>query len=51
MKTTKCVVIGDQHFKISNIPEVEEYIEKIFIIVKQENPDFIVLLGDILYTF
>lgn len=45
---SKGIIIGDQHFKISNIPEVEEYIEKISNIVKEENPDFIVLLGDML---
>jgi len=45
---SKGIIIGDQHFKISNIPEVEEYIEKICNIVKEECPDFIVLLGDML---
>lgn len=42
------IVIGDQHFKINNIPEVEEYIHKIEILVRDRNPDFIVLLGDML---
>lgn len=44
----KAMVIGDQHFKINNIPEVEEYIIKTEMLVKEKNPDFIVLLGDML---
>jgi len=45
---TKGIVIGDQHFKVSNIPEVEDYINKIKVIVEYQSPDFIVLLGDML---
>jgi len=46
--TSKAIVIGDQHFKINNIPEVDEYIVKIENLVKNKEPDFIVLLGDML---
>ena len=46
--TSKAIVIGDQHFKINNIPEVDEYIIKLENIVKSKEPDFIVLLGDML---
>ena len=46
--TSNAIIIGDQHFKINNIPEVDEYINKIEIIVKNKKPDFIVLLGDML---
>lgn len=46
--TSKAIVIGDQHFKINNIPEVEEYIMKIKNIVENKQPDFIILLGDML---
>lgn len=46
--TSKAIVIGDQHFKINNIPEVDEYIIKLENIVKSKKPDFIVLLGDML---
>ena len=45
------IVIGDTHFKVNNIPEVELYIKKVIKIVEQKNPDIIVLLGDILDTF
>jgi DNA repair exonuclease SbcCD nuclease subunit len=45
------IVIGDTHFKVNNIPEVELYIKKVTKIVEQKNPDIIVLLGDILDTF
>ena len=48
MMTSKVIVIGDQHFKINNIPEVEEYISKIEVLVRSKEPDFIVLLGDML---
>ena len=46
--TSKAIVIGDQHFKVNNIPEIEEYIMKTEMLVKEKNPDFIVLLGDML---
>ena len=46
--TTKSIIIGDQHFKTNNIPEVELFIQKIEELVKKQEPDFIVLLGDLL---
>ena len=51
MSVLNIIVIGDIHFKISNISESELYIKKITEIVNQKKPDFIVLLGDILDTF
>lgn len=44
----KVLTIGDPHFKVSNIKECEEMIEKIVQIAKEKKPDFIVCLGDIL---
>ena len=49
MKTT-CLVIGDEHFMVSNIPEVEMFIERIENLAKEKQPDFIVSLGDLLHT-
>jgi DNA repair exonuclease SbcCD nuclease subunit len=46
--TISVLVIGDQHFKVNNIPEVDEYMNKIEVIALNKNPDFIVLLGDLL---
>lgn len=48
---TNIIVIGDTHFTVSNIKEVELYIEKVVNVAKQKNPDLIILLGDILDTF
>lgn len=47
---TKVVCIGDAHFQVSNILEVEEFILKCLNYVKDNNPDFIVVLGDLLHT-
>jgi predicted phosphodiesterase len=48
---TKIIAIGDQHFKVDNIPEIELFIEKIIDIVNEKQPDLVVLLGDMLDTF
>jgi len=47
---TTALVIGDQHFQVSNIKEVELFIEKTEYTVKQKKPDIIVCLGDLLHT-
>ena len=46
----KVIVIGDQHFKIDNVQEVDIFISKITSLIKEKKPDFIVLLGDLLDT-
>jgi metallophosphoesterase superfamily enzyme len=46
----KAIAIGDPHFRIDNIPDVEIFITKIEELVKQENPDIIIILGDLLHT-
>jgi DNA repair exonuclease SbcCD nuclease subunit len=46
----KILAIGDQHFKIDNICEIEIFINKIKEIVYKTKPDIIVLLGDLLHT-
>jgi DNA repair exonuclease SbcCD nuclease subunit len=48
--SVKVVAIGDPHFRIDNIEEVELFIEKITVLVEKENPDFVVCLGDLLHT-
>lgn len=46
--TISALIIGDQHFKVNNISEVEEFIQQIEKIAVAKTPDFIVLLGDLL---
>ena len=45
----KVICIGDPHFKVSNIQETDEMGKKIIQICKEKNPDFIVVLGDVLH--
>ena len=49
MTNTKFLVIGDPHFKTSNVPESEDFITKCIDLVNNECPDFIIILGDILH--
>jgi|SRR6056297_289160 len=44
------LTIGDPHFKVSNIQESREMIDKICDLVEKRTPDFVVCLGDILHT-
>ena len=46
----KVIVIGDQHFKVDNIQDVDVFIERTTELIQKEMPDFIVLLGDLLDT-
>ena len=50
MDTINALVIGDPHFMVTNIEEVEELVKKILLIVEHNNYDFVVVLGDILHT-
>lgn len=45
------IAIGDPHFQINNIAEVDAFIERINTIIQYEKPTFIVCLGDILHTY
>ena len=45
----KILAIGDPHFMTSNIPEVELFLKNIEILIANEKPDFIVMLGDLLH--
>ena len=44
----KVLVIGDPHFKTSNVKETDEMVESILKIAKEVLPKFIVILGDVL---
>ncbi len=44
----RAYVIGDPHFKISNVRETDAMVEAIILSVRELRPDIIVVLGDIL---
>lgn len=50
MSLLKIIAIGDQHFQINNIQEVNIFIKNILILIDNINPDIIVCLGDLLHT-
>jgi DNA repair exonuclease SbcCD nuclease subunit len=43
-----CLIIGDPHFKVSNLQETRLMTQKILVLCKERKPDFIICLGDIL---
>lgn len=45
----KVLVIGDPHFKVGNIPESDEMVDRLVKVAKTINPRFIVVLGDVLH--
>lgn len=45
----KVLAIGDPHFMITNIPNVEKFMTKLMELVVTQNPDLIVMLGDLLH--
>ena len=47
---TSVLFIGDPHFQVNNIPEVELFMERIINLATEKQPDRIVIAGDILHT-
>lgn len=47
---TTFIAIGDPHFQVKNIIDVEKFIIKITDIATEKQPSFIVILGDVLHT-
>lgn len=47
---TTILFIGDPHFQVNNIPEVELFMERIINLATKKQPDRIVIAGDILHT-
>lgn len=43
------LTIGDPHFRMDNLEEINIYISRIEHIVKMDKPDFVVVLGDLLH--
>ena len=48
--TVTTLFIGDPHFQINNLTDVELFIPKISELIKLKNPDFVVVAGDVLHT-
>ena len=48
MNPITVLVIGDPHFKISNVCDTDLMVESIIRIATERHPDIIVVLGDIL---
>lgn len=46
----KIIAIGDQHFQVSNIQEVNIFIKNLLVLINDIKPDIIVCLGDLLHT-
>jgi len=47
---TSVIFIGDPHFQVSNIEEVEIFIKRITDLVSERKPDIVVIGGDLLHT-
>jgi DNA repair exonuclease SbcCD nuclease subunit len=48
--TVEVLCIGDPHFQVDNIPEVDLFTEKILSLANEKQPKIIVILGDTLHT-
>lgn len=46
----KVLTVGDPHFKKDNIHECDMFIAKLDKLIDSENPDLIIILGDVLHT-
>ena len=44
----KVLAIGDPHFMITNIKNIEIFMEKLFTLIENQKPELIVMLGDLL---
>jgi len=48
--SVKIIFIGDPHIKVSNLPEVEIFMERIINLATEQKPDLIVIAGDLLHN-
>jgi len=46
----KIITVGDPHIQTDNIPEVNFFLDKLEELLKKENPDLCIILGDVLHT-
>ena len=47
---TKLIAIGDIHIRLNTLEKTREMTTKLVSLVKETEPDFVVLLGDLLHT-
>ena len=47
---TSIIFIGDPHIQVTNIVEVELFMERIINLVTKKQPDIIIIAGDLLHT-
>ena len=43
------LIIGDPHFTASNIPDIDNFIKKLYKLIKKTRPTYIIMLGDLLH--
>ncbi len=48
--SVKILFIGDPHIQVSNLPEVEIFMERLINLATKRKPDLIVIAGDLLHT-
>jgi DNA repair exonuclease SbcCD nuclease subunit len=48
--SVKILFIGDPHIQVSNLPEVEIFMERLINLATERKPDLIVIAGDLLHT-
>lgn len=48
--TVKVLCVGDPHIQVTNLPEVDIFMEKLINLATEQQPDIIVILGDTLHT-
>lgn len=44
------LVIGDPHFRLENLSDLNNYIDKVIALIHQQQPSSVIVLGDILHT-
>ena len=48
--TTNVLFIGDPHFQVTNVVEIDQFMEKIINLATEKQPDIIIIAGDLLHT-
>lgn len=48
--SVKILFIGDPHIQVSNLPEVEIFMERMINLATERDPDLIIIAGDLLHT-
>lgn len=48
--SVKVLFIGDPHIQVSNLPEVEMFMERLINLATEQKPDLIIIAGDLLHN-